>query len=36
MKFVTLAKTGTYSVKVKYVGNQNFKGSSAKDSFTVG
>ncbi len=36
VKFVTLAKTGTYSVKVKYVGNQNFKGSSAKDSFTVG
>ncbi len=36
VKFVTLTKTGNYSVKVKYVGNQNFKGSSSKDAFTVG
>jgi len=36
VKFVTLTKTGNYSVKVKYVGNQNFKGSSSTDAFTVG
>jgi hypothetical protein len=33
---VKLGKTGTYTVKVKYVGNQNFKGSCTKTSFTVG
>lgn len=36
VKFVSLTKTGNYSIKVKYVGNENFKGSSSKDAFTVG
>jgi hypothetical protein len=36
VKFVSHTKTGNYSVKVKYVGNENFKGSSSKDAFTVG
>lgn len=34
--FIRLEDKGNYAVKAKYVGNQNFKGSSTKEKFTVG
>lgn len=36
VSFIRLKNKGTYTVKAKYVGNQNFKGSSAKETATVG
>jgi len=36
VRFVRLAKAGTYTVRAKYVGSANFKGSSQTDTFTVG